>query len=558
MKKRTMLLCRMAIAGLCFVVAPVPEVSAGNHQAPAAAYMELVDLHNHLRTLERPATPSGVPDYSAASLEKVRAGLIQCRSRYAAIDTTGWPVDWKVDHALVRAEMNGLDFDLTVLQPWARDPAYYAIVWAEQSDTPSHEGPVCHGAIELWTYAFPLAPADADRLAAQLRIIPPLLQQARTNLTGDARDLWIAGISSIRSQAADLEELARRAGRAGPQFTHALQEARSATLRFAGWLEEEAPSRTGPSGVGKDNYTWFLRNVLLVPLTWEEEVTLLTRELGRAYASLHAERERNRDLPPLSPASTPAEYNERADRSMTHLIAFLRQSPILPVSDTMERELRKHPHSYQPEERRNFFLRIMHLDPTPLYTHGIHWFDIARQNTDPHASPIRRDPLPYNIWVSRSEGLTTNVEEMFMHAGLYDNSPRSRELVWIMLAQRCARGLASLFVHANEMTLQGARDYQVTWTPHGWTGDVSLVGFEQHLYLRQPGYGPSYVTGKHLIDRLLMDLSIQMGDGFQLLHFFDDVTSAGMIPVSLIQWQLTGMDDEIRAITGHESGEARR
>jgi len=28
-----------------------------------------------------------------------------------------------------------------------------------------------------------------------------------------------------------------------------------------------------------------------------------------------------------------------------------------------------------------------------------------------------------------------------MHAGLYDDTPRSREIVWIMLAQRAARGL---------------------------------------------------------------------------------------------------------------------
>jgi uncharacterized protein (DUF885 family) len=136
-----------------------------------------------------------------------------------------------------------------------------------------------------------------------------------------------------------------------------------------------------------------------------------------------------------------------------------------------------------------------------------------------------------------------------MHAGLYDDDPRVRELVWIMLAQRCARGLASLHAHANEITLQQAREFQVTWTPEGWTGDVSLVGSEQHLYLRQPGYGPSYVTGKYLIERLIMDRSRHLGDTFRLLNFFDDVYVAGMIPVSLIRWQMTGMDEEIRNIT---------
>ena len=128
----------------------------------------------------------------------------------------------------------------------------------------------------------------------------------------------------------------------------------------------------------------------------------------------------------------------------------------------------------------------------------------------------------------------------------------ARELVWNMLAQRCARGLASLYAHANDITHQQAREYQVTWAPQGWTGDIRLVGFEQHLYLRQPGYGPSYVTGKYLIDRLIMDRSRQVGDGFRLLNFFDEMYDVGVIPVSLVRWQMTGIDDEIRSVNETE------
>jgi len=529
---------------ICAMLASM-NLRAASAEATKDSYKNLDNLFRDLRALERPTTPDGVPDYSKATLGKVREQLKQCQNRLAAIDTTGWSLEQRVDCELVRAEMCGLDFDLRVLQPWARDPAYYAIIWTEQSDTPSHEGPVCHAAIELWTYTFPLSPEGAAQLAAQLEVIPPLLRQARLNLTGNARDLWMAGIGSIRGQAMDLEDLARRTANVGARFTKALSEASSATIGFAEWLEQQALSKTGPSGVGKEEYTWYLRHVLLVPLSWEEEVTLLKRELGRAYASLQLERQRNRNLPQMLSASNPEEYAQRADRSAIKLMEFLRKNEILPVRDYMEPELRKHLGTFQPEERRNFFFKVMHLDPTVQYTHATHWFEIARQRIEPHASAIRRDPFPFNIWMSRAEGLATNVEEMFMHAGLYDDSPRSRELVWIMLAQRCARGLASLYVQANEMTLPEARAYQVTWTPHGWTGDVSLVGFEQQLYLRQPGYGTSYVTGKHLIDRLIMDRSRQLGDRFRLLTFFDDVYSIGMIPVSLIRWQLTGMDDKV-------------
>lgn len=103
------------------------------------------------------------------------------------------------------------------------------------------------------------------------------------------------------------------------------------------------------------------------------------------------------------------------------------------------------------------------------------------------------------------------------------------------------RGLASLYAQANEFDIQAAKAFQVKWTPRGWMReDLDLLGFEQQLYLRQPGYGTSYVTGKYLIDELVKDRAQQLGEGFTLREFFDEFNAAGVIPVSLIQWELTG------------------
>ena len=45
---------------------------------------------------------------------------------------------------------------------------------------------------------------------------------------------------------------------------------------------------------------------------------------------------------------------------------------------------------------------------------------------------------------------------------------------------------------------------------HGWSDAQSkLVGFEQLLYLRQPGYGPSYVVGKAQLDKMIARASHQ-------------------------------------------------
>ena len=521
-------------------------------------YEDLVALFADWRAFERPPLRAGAPDYTAERMRAAHAELDTYRDRLDAIEPASWPIERQVDWHLVRAELNGFDFNCRVLQPWARDPAFYKSLWTYQSDVPDHEGPTHHTVLELWQYEFPLSTEDEARLAGELRGIPPLLEQARGNLTGNARDLFVAGIETLRAQGRDLGELrARVGGDAGGELLSALVAAQDATQGFVRWLEAEAPSKTGPSGVGKENYTWYLQNVHLVPLTWEDEVRLLTRELDRAWSSLRLEEARNRERPELDAAADPEAYDRKADAAATKLMAFLEDKQVMPVKANMEPALREHLGSFVPEAERNFFWITAHYDPTPLYTHFYHWWDLAQVRDEPHASPIRRGALLYNIFDSRCEGVATGVEEMFLHAGLHDDSPRSREIVWILLAQRAARGLGSLYAHANEMTMEEAGSVHIAWTPRGWmTTEPELLQFEQHLYLRQPGYGTSYVTGKYLFERLLAECGQQAderGEPFVLSDFFAEMNGAGCIPMSLIRWQMTGNDDEVRAMAGAAS-----
>ena len=86
------------------------------------------------------------------------------------------------------------------------------------------------------------------------------------------------------------------------------------------------------------------------------------------------------------------------------------------------------------------------------------------------------------------------------------------------------------------------------------TTEPELLRFEQHLYLRQPGYGTSYVTGKYLLERLLAHRTEQMEtarEEYALSQFFGELNAAGSIPISLIHWQLTGDDTDI--VTSLES-----
>ena len=516
-------------------------------------YDDLVLLFKEWRDFEKPPLLEGAPDYTKATFNKRWPKFKELQASLKQIDTANWAVEHQVDWMLVWAEMNGYDFNHNILMPWVRDPAFYTTVWSHKSDVPAHEGPTNHGTTELWTYSFPLSPKERKRFLNDLKIIPPFYKQAKQNLTGNAKDLWITGVRDIKSQSVVLTNLKSKAEiKNDTEIVSTIDAAISATDNLASWLLKEASSKTGSSGIGKENYTWYLQNVHLVPLTWNDEVMILKRELARAWSSLKLEEHRNRNLPKLVDASSPKAYDKMADEAAKSLMTFLDEQDIVTVKPYFEPALRQHLGEYVPKEKRNFFLIGEHYDPRPLYSHFYHWFELARMDIEPHKSEIRKGPLLYNIFDSRNEGTATAVEEMFMQAGLYDDSPRSKEIVYIMIAQRAARGLGSLYAHANEMTMEEAGGIHSEYTPRGWMKtEKELLIFEQHLYLRQPGYGTSYITGKYLLENALADYArIQEleGKSFITKDFFDTLNSIGNIPIALGHWQMTGEKKHLESI----------
>ena len=546
-------LCLAAVLTLAAGCGPggAPSEEAAGTTATSTSYDDLVALFEEWREFEKPEFVDGVPDYTAEAMATQHRELAGYQQRLVAIDPSGWPVSQQVDHHLVRAEMNGLDFDHRVREPWVQNPAFYTQIFSAQSDVPAHEGPVIHGWIDLWTYEYPLSEADAAELAARIVTVAPLLEQARTNLVGNARDLWVMGIRSMERQSADLKDLASQVAGQSDELEEGIVAAREATDQFREWLESEADSKTGSSGVGTDNYTWYLQNVHLVPYTWEQQETLMLRELARSHASLRLEEHRNRKLPEQIRIASAEAYDRRFNDAVTEYMKFLEEEEIISVRDYEDAALRARIGRFSPADGlRGFFSEVSYRDPLTMRTHGHHWFDLARMDQEPHASPIRRVPSLSNIYDARSEGIATAMEEMMMHAGLFDDRPRSRELIWILLAQRAARALGGLRMHSNEYTIDEAAQFAAKWTPRGWMPeDSDTVYGEQHLYLQQPGYGTSYLIGKIQIDMLMAERALQLGDDFTLKRFMDEFHAAGVIPVSLVRWELAGYDDQITRMT---------
>lgn len=514
------------------------------------SYDDLVSLFHQWRATENALDERGIPDYTKSSMAKRLEEVQELKAELIAIDTSGWSIPNKIDWMVVWAEMNGFDFNYRILKPWERDPAFYKTIWTYKSDVPAHEGPTHHGTLELWTYAFPLTVSERERMLSDLAVIAPFNEQAQINLTGNARDLWITGIRDIKEQALVLASMKEAPGVSqDEELLKAIEKAEKSTQDLVSWLELKSSEKTGPSGIGKDNYTWYMQHVHLVPLTWEDEVMILKRELARAWSALKLEEHRNRKLPELIAADSPDAYNALAERAARSLMDFMEGEDILTVKDYFEPALREHLGEFIPKETRNFFYITSHYDPRPLYSHFYHWFELARMDNEPNPSEIRRGPLLYNIFDSRNEGTATAVEEMFMDAGLYDDDPRVREIVYIMIAQRAARGLGSLYAHANEMTMEEAGGIHSEYTPRGWMKtEKELLIFEQHLYLRQPGYGTSYITGKYLLELAMAEyarIKELEGENFELKDFFDRINQIGNIPVALTQWEMTGNSEHM-------------
>lgn len=296
-----------------------------------------------------------------------------------------------------------------------------------------------------------------------------------------------------------------------------------------------------------------------MPYTWDEEEVLMRRELARARASVVLEEDRNRTLPPTVAVSDSASYVNRFNASVTEYMAFIRGRDVLTVQPYMDTALRARMGRFHPDDKpREFFDEISYRDPIIMLTHDFHWFDLARMDARPHSDPIRRDALLYNTFVTRTEGFATAFEEMMMREGFVDTRPRSKELIYVLVAERAARALGDLHLQSNDFTMDQAKKFASDWTPRGWLRlDGETVTGEQHLYLQQPGYGTSYIMGKIQFDELLDERATQLGPGYSTRRFMDEFTDAGLIPMSLIRWQLTGNTDQIKAMARSDATQAR-
>lgn len=415
-----------------------------------------------------------------------------------------------------------------------------------------------------------MANADKDRLLRQLRAIPVLLQQARVTLddvAADYADLAIRNLSysdgvghgyPFRAEPPAgvlgwYDDFEARAALTQPDLIKDIQDlikdihvVRAAVRSFDVWLKRQRPGWTATAGSGKPAFDWYLKHVKLMPRTSDELAVLGERELERRWAIHALERHRNRQLPELQPAASDKDYRDRIAATDGRIREFLEQQAIVTVPADVGILEANVPWLVRPGGR-NFWEEVQYRDPSPDHLHAVipgHRFDqlMAERQTHPVRSTIDSS--------ARIEGWATYLEEAMVQAGLFEDLPRARELIQVFGIFRAARVAADVWLQTAEMSVQDVVDYWLARVPYL---DKNVARVDAEIYLRRPpGYGIGYAVGKWQMERLLADRKRQLGEDFELKAFHDYTMTAGRLPLSLVRWDLTGLDDEVNRLWERE------
>jgi len=529
--------------------APAASLPAASAAPLADGYGDLVALHREFRAFVPPRVIDGVPDHTPAAMQAQHAALTDYMARLEAIDDSAWPIEQRVDYMIVLAEMRGVDFEHRVLAPWRRDPSYYSTVNLGF-------GPKLHG-----TISFPELPVESaealEALAIALRAVPPTLAQARSNLTELKGDLAQLGLTRKRIERNMYERFATALAEHHPELEPAATAARVAIEEFIAWLEVAGPAAPRHGGIGKEDYNWFLRYVLLYPYDWDQMMVLGEREYERAMAFLTLEEHRNRATPLTEPADTAAEFERRRETADAQLLAFLRDEEILTVPEYVVPERNTGPYilpgDRDPTSRgpfeapivRHFFRQTEDREPLPLRAHNVpgHLMDQLMAARDER--PIRGQGLLHFMGANRAEGWSYYLEWMIQQTGLLADKPGARTVNGVLQAKRAARIRPELMLQSNAWTFDEALVDLTTRTPRWMPLDDQIASYDLEMYLRQPGLGVNYPIGRMQVEQILAERKRELGDQFNLQQFHDEFVAAGMIPISLIRWQMTGRDDQI-------------
>jgi uncharacterized protein (DUF885 family) len=513
--------------------------------------------------IERPESKA---DWSRASIAEQKATLEDFEKRWKHIDAKGWTVSRQVDYRLIGSALARVRWELEVNPRWQRDPLFYL----DQTLT---------ALLEALVQPPPFDVARSREILGRMQAIPRILEDGKANLR-PVRPFAALAIGDLQQIRPELERVEREVGPMlqdrgsaaqdlSAKFRQATEQAILALEAYRAWLQAQLGAMPEKVAVGRENYDFFLHQVALLPYSPEQLLALGRQELDRSVAFEQYEKQRNRGLPELQlAASLPLEI-ERAQKEELVIRKFLEEKSILTVPSEMGHYTLRPMPGYiaaladfgetddftgpsrlredgirwvvPPSPQLGYFWLATAKDPRPDMVHeGIpgHYFQMCLSWRHPDA--IRRHYYDSGA----NEGIGFYAEEMMLQEGPFDDSPRTREIIYNFMRLRALRVAVDVNLALGAFTVAQGADYLAEHVPM----DRKSAEAEAALFATDPGQAISYQIGKIQILHFLADAKLAQGDKFSLRAFHDFLWTNGNVPLALQRWEYLGNDDDLSAI----------
>jgi uncharacterized protein (DUF885 family) len=496
--------------------------------------------------------PGGTRDWSRASIDKRHKDLEQFEANWKKIDPSSWPISKQVDYKLIGSALSRVRWELDFNPRWKRDPNFYI----EQTLT---------ALVEALTMPAPYDESRSREILTRMENIPSILQQGVENLENPPAPFATVAIQNLDGVREHLHKMASALVGSTTlkeqELNSATERAADALEKYRSWLQEKLPSLPQETALGRDAYIFFLKNVALMPYSPEELLAMGQQEWNRAVAFEAFEKERNRNVPPLKVAAGTESWIKDAAAKELAIRKFLDEHGILTVPDWLQHyTLRPMPeylralqgfgetddftspsrlkdncirYVTEPSANLGYFWRATAEEPRPITVHeGIpgHYFQLCLSWK--HEDSIRRHYYDSGA----NEGIGFYAEEMMLQAGLFDDSPHSREIIYNFMRLRALRVEVDVRLALGEVTLEQAAKYLQEKVPM----DSQTARQEAIAFSTGPGQAITYQIGKLQIVKFLGDARMQQGEKFDLRAFHDFVWKNGNVPIALQRWEYLG------------------
>jgi uncharacterized protein (DUF885 family) len=509
--------------------------------------------------------PAGPRDWSAASIARQRAALRGFEAQWKQLKAHNWSRSGEVDYRLLGSAIARVRWELELNRRWERDPSFYL----DQTLT---------ALLEALVQPPPFDAKRSREIIERMDEIPEILAQGRRNLhpVRPFAQLAIDELEQIRPkltrvQAEVAPMLHGESGDAGipAAFKQTTEKTITALESYQSWLQQNLDKMPSDAAVGRSNYEFFLNQVALLPYTPEQLFAVSAQEWARAVSFEQYEKVRNQGLPELRIAASLDDEIKKAQSDELSIRKFLEEKGILTVPpDLGHYTLRAMPGyldalgnfgelddftgpsrlnddgvrwANPPAENLGYFWLATAKDARPDMVHeGVpgHYFQMCLSWR--HEDPIRRHYYDSGA----NEGLGFYAEEMMLQAGLFDDSPRTREIIYNFMRLRALRVEVDVRLALGMFSMKQAADYLAQYVPM----DKKTAEAEAALFVTTPGQAISYQIGKNQILRFLADAKMVQGDKFNLRTFDDFLWKNGNVPIALLRWEYLGKDDDIRVL----------